>query len=247
VWLLCFYAYFNRASSIFFFVSCMMIGILNEMLKVYYMDGRPFYLVDGIKGYDCSLSNFGRPASHNFITCTVFFLWFLSYFDTHDVRGSAELLYRNQDGSFEEHDKETQHNKNRHSSFFFALSSILLGFLVILGWVYDMLMGANTFDQVVFGTSISVGFTVVLYALRDEMSVYFIQVSEHVYEMNHKIRILAFFLIGTIFFIVIMYGARTYIIYEFNRMEDVPPEWVQAFEQQCGKPMVPHWFYYHLR
>lgn len=44
-----------------------------------------------------------------------------------------------------------------------------------------------------------------------------------------------------------MYGARTYIIHAFNKMDDVPPEWVLAFEKQCGKPVSPHWFYHHLR
>lgn len=54
VWLFAFYAFFNRASSIFVFTSCMLLGIINEMLKVYYSDGRPFYMVDGIKGLDCT-------------------------------------------------------------------------------------------------------------------------------------------------------------------------------------------------
>lgn len=147
VWMFAFYAFFNRASSIFFFVSCMFLGILNEMLKVYYSDGRPFYMVDGIQGFDCTQSNFGRPDGHLFTTTTVFLLIFLSYFDPHDIRGSAELLYRNQDGTFEEGEKkDTQHYKNRQSNLFFFIWAFLLGLLVVLGWIGDLMMGSNTLD-----------------------------------------------------------------------------------------------------
>lgn len=44
-----------------------------------------------------------------------------------------------------------------------------------------------------------------------------------------------------------MYGSRAYIIKAFNDLDDVPPEWVLAFEKQCGKARHPHWFYLHLR
>jgi len=44
-----------------------------------------------------------------------------------------------------------------------------------------------------------------------------------------------------------MLGSRAYIIKAFNDLDDVPPEWVLAFEKQCGKARHPHWFYLHLR
>jgi len=44
-----------------------------------------------------------------------------------------------------------------------------------------------------------------------------------------------------------MYGSKEYITHAFNKMDDVPPEWVLAFERQCGKPSTPHWYYFHLR
>jgi len=172
----------------------------------------------------------------------------LSYFDPHDIRGSAELLYRNQDGTFEDGEKkETQHYKNRQSTLFFVIWAFLLGLLIVIGWVGDLMLGSNTLDQVIFGTSISIGFTLTWYALRDELTMFYLWVSEHVFELHQKIRIVVFFLVGVIVFFLIMYGSRTYIIHAFNKMDDVPPEWVLAFEKQCGKPVAPHWFYYHLR
>lgn len=65
--------------------------------------------------------------------------------------------------------------------------------------------------------------------------------------MDQKIRIVINLLVSVIVFFLVMYGARTYIISAFNKMDDVPPEWVLAFEKQCGKPTSPHWFYFHLR
>jgi len=248
VWLFAFYAFFNRASSIYLFSSCMILGILQELLKVYYRDGRPFYMSEGIRALDCTQSNFGRPDGHIFSVATVLTLIFLSYFDPHDIRGSAELLYRNRDGSFDDTDKkDTQHNKNRNSALFFGIWAFLLGLLVVLGWICELMTGSNSLDQLIFGSTLCVGFSLFWYLLRDEITMFYLRVSEHVYELHHKIRIVVFFLAGVIIFFGIMYGSRTFIINAFNKMDDVPPEWVLAFEKQCGKPASPHWFYFHLR
>jgi len=95
IWLLAFFAFFNRAASIYVFISCALLGVLSELLKVYYSDGRPFYMVSGIKALDCHHVDFGRPDGHIFSTATVLVMIFVSYFDPHDIRGSAELLFRN--------------------------------------------------------------------------------------------------------------------------------------------------------
>lgn len=186
VWLLAFFAFFNRASSIFVFVSSALLAILNELLKVHFSDGRPFYMVEGIKAFDCTKSNFGRPDGHIFSVTTVLTLIFLSYFDPHDIRGSAEILHRNRDGSFEDSDrKDSQHNRNRQSNVVFAIYGALLGFLMILGWINELMTGSNSIDQLLFGTSVSLGFTLLCYVFRDAMTGYFLRVSEHVFELHH--------------------------------------------------------------
>lgn len=139
------------------------------------------------------------------------------------------------------------HYKNRNSGLHLFVWGFLLGLLIILGWLCDLMSGSNTLDQLIFGTSLTVGLTLSWYLLRDELTMFYLRVSEHVFELHHRVRTAIFFLTGSIVFFLIMYGSRTYILNAFNKMDDVPPEWVLAFEKQCGKPVPPHWFYHHLR
>lgn len=175
MWLLAFFAFFNRAASIYVFISCALLGVLSEILKVYYSDGRPFYMVPGIKALDCNHVDFGRPDGHLFSTATVLVMIFVSYFDPHDIRGSAELLYRNRDGTFDDADrKDSQHNHNRSSPIIFFVFGSLLGLVILLGWFSEIMTGSNSLDQVLFGSSLSIGFTLVWYLLRDELQKYYL-------------------------------------------------------------------------
>lgn len=85
------------------------------------------------------------------------------------------MLYRNIDGTFEDAEKkETQHYKNRQSSLFFVIWAFFLGVVIVLGWLGDLMLGSNSLDQVIFGTSISIGFTLTWYLLRDELTMFFL-------------------------------------------------------------------------
>lgn len=127
-------------------------------------------MVSGIKALDCHHVDFGRPDGHIFSTATVLVMIFVSYFDPHDIRGSAELLFRNRNGQFDDVGrKDNQHNHNRNSPVIFFAFGALLGLVIILGWVSEIMTGSNSLDQVLFGTSLSLGFTLTWYLLRDEL------------------------------------------------------------------------------
>lgn len=44
VWLLGFYAFFNRAASLYLFTVSGLIGVIIEQTKVMFSEGRPFYM-----------------------------------------------------------------------------------------------------------------------------------------------------------------------------------------------------------
>ncbi len=127
-------------------------------------------MVSGIKALDCNHVDFGRPDGHIFSTATVLIMIFVSYFDPHDIRGSAELLYRNRDGTFDDAGrKDSSHHLNRNSPLVFTIWGLLLGLVIVLGWFSEIMTGSNSFDQVLFGSSLSIGFTFTWYLLRDEL------------------------------------------------------------------------------
>ena len=98
-------------------------------------------MVSGVKALDCHHVDFGRPDGHIFSTAIVLVMIFVSYFDPHDIRGSAELLYRGRDGLFDEK-KDTQHSHNRSSPIIFFVFGSLLGLIVILGWFSEIMTGS---------------------------------------------------------------------------------------------------------
>jgi membrane-associated phospholipid phosphatase len=79
IWMMAFFAFFNRAATLFQFLSMSLLGGVNELLKVWYRDGRPFYLIPGQKilGYDCEDKDFGRPSGHVLSSATIFVLIYL--------------------------------------------------------------------------------------------------------------------------------------------------------------------------
>ncbi len=61
MWMMGFFAFFNRASSLYLFFSASVLGWISELLMVYFHDGRPFYMIPGesVEGYNCEDINFG--------------------------------------------------------------------------------------------------------------------------------------------------------------------------------------------
>jgi hypothetical protein len=45
IWMLAFFAFFNRAAALYLFTAGGLMGASNEILKVWFSEGRPFYMV----------------------------------------------------------------------------------------------------------------------------------------------------------------------------------------------------------
>ena len=168
MWMLGFFAFFNRAASLYLFLAACTLGWISEMLKMYYADGRPFYMVVGpnIEGYNCEDIDFGRPSPHIFQSASIFILIYLQYFDPHDIRGSSSLLYMKPDNTFDEEEYRIEnHYKNRDNAMCSILTSILLGMLVLFSWFSEVITGSNSIDQVLLGSSLGVGFCMLWYLL----------------------------------------------------------------------------------
>ena len=250
VFLLLFYAYFNRAASIYLFTSISLLGVVNELLKIYFMDGRPFYMVEGfsIQGYDCDNKDFGRPAGHLFSSSTILVIIFLQYFDPHDIRGSFEILYRRSDGEFDDAGRQDQqHFKFRNNTFCISFWVFALLGAIMIGWFAEVGTGANSWDQVIFGTSLGLGFIFTWYVLRDDLCIFFIRVTEQCREGYEKFRAIVFLVVSIVVYLVAVLFSRWFSINRFNEFENVSPLWVDEYESMCGKLTHPSWFYLHLQ
>lgn len=248
IWQMAFFAFFNRAASLYQFLSMSLLGGVNELLKVWFRDGRPFYLVESIEAYDCEDKDFGRPSGHVLSSATIFILIYLQYFDPHDIRGSSEILRRRADGTYDNSDMLDRphftHRRNRTLQLVFAIA---LAVVVVLGWLAEIMGGSNSLDQVLLGSSLGLGICLSWYLLRDELSIFFIRISEQVEFWSEKIWVIVYFLVGIAITLILMLWAHYWVIAEFNKAKDVPPEWVLIYEQKCGKVKHPTFYYLHLK
>lgn len=228
----------------------MLIGAVNELLKVYYKEGRPYYLQkdNTIQPFDCEDKDFGSPSGHILSSACILILIYLQYFDPHDIRGSAELVYRRFDKTYDEAGRdEYQHPRNRRSPTAAKIGMAILAVVMIFGWIHELISGGNSLDQIVFGTSLGFGMVFTWYLMRNVVSIFFLKVSEQVDDISEKIRVIVFGVVAILVAILLGYLCRWYTIREFNIMDDVPPEWVLEYERECGRVQHPAWFYLHLQ
>ena len=66
---------------------------------------------------------------------------------------------------------------------------------------------------------------------------------EHTYE---KVRILIFGLAGVVFVLVMIFVSKWFCMRQFTQMQDIPPEWVDEYHNECDRGLHPSWFYLHL-
>lgn len=199
---------------------------------MYYKEGRPFYLERGdvVHPHNCEDKDFGSPSGHMTSSATIMILIFLQYFDPHDIRGSAELLYRRPDRSYDEAGRDKySHPKNRVNTTLLSFSAAVITVITLLSWVNEMMSGSNSLDQVIFGTSLGLGMCFTWYMLRDDVCVYYLKISEHADHISEWINVIFFALFGTGIAFGLWFASKWYVNREFNKMDDVPPEWVLEY------------------
>jgi len=127
------------------------------------------------------------------------------------------------------------------------VTGVLLSMVVVFGWIEEMAIGSNSLDQVILGSSIGIAICFTWFMLRDEASVLFIKLSEHVEFWQEKLRVIIFTIVCLIIFFVTAFFAHYWVIHMFNKAEDVPPDWVLEYENQCGRVKHPAFYYLHLQ
>ena len=117
----------------------------------------------------------------------------------------------------------------------------------MIGWFSEVGTGANSWDQVIFGTSLGLDFIFMWYVLRDDLCIYFIRVTEQCREGYEKLRAIIFLVVSIVIYLIAVLVSRWFAIKRFNDFHEVPPEWVDEYERMCGKLTHPSWFYLHLQ
>jgi hypothetical protein len=109
------------------------------------------------------------------------------------------------------------HHKNRANPLWQLVWAITLAVVVVLGWLAEIMGGSNSFDQVLLGSSLGMGICFSWYLLRDELSIFFIRISEQVEFWSEKILVILYFFGGLAITLALMLSAHYWVISEFNK------------------------------
>lgn len=255
LWLIiiAFYSKFNRANGLFAIIKPCEVLWCVSMFKMYWNDPAPYMDRDYIKALECNKNTFMTPSREvtiaAFAYCTMFYL----AFDWIDVpRPQVRLNRANPAGGdrenqplFEDQEPEYflsdgsryQAAKADDRKFFWVLAGIL--FLVFLIGLASMYIGAQSFDQVLFGLCLGIGFFCVIYYFFKDFATWgTIHTSEKLRPNSWQWRAWIGHIIYGVVPIII---ARVYYFYQIQDYT-VNPRWKSNHYDDCGLLAFPSFF-----
>lgn len=228
IWILMFYAFFNRAAAFYVIFSTILLSQWIEIVKLVYTGARPFMVGDMIQVSECS-PTFGRPSGHVWGVTVYGTLLLLSFCDTHEIRGCGELFHRGE--AMDSNRRQTCHTSIRGETWFRVAAFIGLILVIALTGVSRMTLGVHSLDQVLYGFTIGLGLTVMWYSLtRNILQGAFLKVSECITDdvAGGAIQWVVTLVLPVCMFLL------GYVAFRKGRTFEIPQEWQEEYTQKCG-------------